>query len=131
MRSLILLLALLAPQCAFAQGATADAEAAKRAMEAEAKRQGEAARLQHPVLRYPDPGSPPYDDLVAHAAFLERQGRGPEAVKMYVRAARGGSANAARRLFEIYDKGIPGVERDYVESLKWANVARALSDLVR
>jgi TPR repeat protein len=47
-----------------------------------------------------------------------------EAVAMYVRAARARSGMAALRLGEIYDKGIPGVSRDYAESLKWYNAAR-------
>ena len=37
---------------------------------------------------------------------------------------------AAKRLGEIYDKGIAGVSRDYAESLKWYNAARVLGEEV-
>ena len=41
-------------------------------------------------------------------------------------AARGGSCPSAKRLGDIYDKGLIGVSRDYAESLKWYGFARAL-----
>jgi TPR repeat protein len=66
--------------------------------------------------------------MFAEALMLERQSRGPDAVKAYIRAARAGSGKAARRLAEIYEQGIPGVPRDHAESLKWANAARVLGD---
>ena len=37
-------------------------------------------------------------------------------------------ASAAKRLGEIYDKGLAGVSRDYAESLKWYNAARVLGE---
>lgn len=64
--------------------------------------------------------------LDQQAAALEKAGKGPDAVRLYIQAARGGSRNAAARLAEIYDKGIEGVDRSRDESLKWANVARNL-----
>jgi hypothetical protein len=68
------------------------------------------------------------DALYEQAAALEQDGKGADAVRTYVRAARAGSGKAAKRLGEIYDKGIPGVERDYAESLKWYNAARVLGE---
>jgi serine/threonine-protein kinase len=49
-------------------------------------------------------------------------------VKIYMRAARGGSGKAAKRLGDIYNKGTDGVSRDYAESLKWYNAARVLGE---
>jgi hypothetical protein len=66
--------------------------------------------------------------MFADALLLERQGKGAEAVRAYEQAARAGSGKAARRLAEIYDRGIPGVSRDYAESLKWENAARMLGE---
>ena len=64
--------------------------------------------------------------LLQTASALETDGKGAEAVKAYVHAARNGSCEAARRLGEIYDKGLLGKSRDYPESLKWYNAARVL-----
>jgi TPR repeat protein len=36
------------------------------------------------------------------------------------------SGHAAKRLSEIYDRGIPGVKADYAASLEWSNVALTL-----
>jgi serine/threonine-protein kinase len=60
------------------------------------------------------------------AASLEGEGKGKEAVKAYTQAARGGNCEAAKRLGDIYDKGLIGITRDYAESLKWYNAARVL-----
>ncbi len=68
--------------------------------------------------------------LFEQAAQLEQQGKGNDAVKLYIRAARSGSGKAAKRLGDIYDKGIAGVSRDYAESLKWYNAARVLGEEV-
>jgi len=59
---------------------------------------------------------------------LEQEGKGRDAVKMYTQAARSGSGKAAKRLGEIFDKGLIGIQRDYAESLKWYNAARVLSE---
>lgn len=64
--------------------------------------------------------------LYQQAAGLERAGKGADAVRLYIRAARGGNGNAAARLAEIYDKGIEGVSRDHGESRKWGDAARTL-----
>jgi TPR repeat protein len=60
------------------------------------------------------------------AQGLEGEGKGKEAVKAYIAAARGGSCESAKRLGDIFDKGLIGVSRDYAESLKWYGFARAL-----
>ena len=60
------------------------------------------------------------------AQGLEGEGKGKEAVRAYISAARGGSCDAAKRLGDIYDKGLIGVSRDYAEALKWYNFARTL-----
>lgn len=62
------------------------------------------------------------------ATVLETQGKGAEAVKMYMRAAREGSGKAALRLAQIYEEGIPGVSRDYALSLRWYYTARAMGE---
>jgi TPR repeat protein len=62
------------------------------------------------------------------AQALEREGRGPEAAKAYVHAARWGNGKAAKRLGEIYDTGIPGVGRSHTDALRWYNLARGLGE---
>ena len=59
------------------------------------------------------------------AAALEAEGETRDAVKLYMVAARSGECKAALRLGQIYE-GVPGVARDYGESLKWYNAARTL-----
>jgi TPR repeat protein len=146
----MLALSLLAAGSCLAQ--TGDAESEKRRQQELAKRQEQEARqraeaererersqqgLQHPILRYPEdaPGklrAPPSSaaQLLAQAVELERSGKGPEAVKMYVHAAREGSGKAALRLGEIYSTGIPGVARDYAHSLRWYSAAQAMGEAV-
>jgi TPR repeat protein len=68
--------------------------------------------------------------LYKQAVALELQGKGNDAVKVYVRAARSGNGKAAKRLGEIYGKGIAGVSRNYAESLKWYKAARVLGENV-
>jgi serine/threonine-protein kinase len=52
------------------------------------------------------------------------------AVRIYRRAARDGNGKAAKRLGELYDKGVPGVDRDYQESLSWYEKARELGETI-
>lgn len=61
---------------------------------------------------------------------LEKAGKAPDAVRIYRRAARAGDGKSARRLGEIYDKGIPGITRDYAESLHWFQTARDLGEKI-
>ena len=103
-------------------------EEAKRRVAEDALRREDAkqdrARIMPPVLRWETPRADPFDVAVA----LEQAGKGAEAVKIYERAARAGNGKAARRLADIYDKGIPGVARDYALSLRWYNAARVLGE---
>jgi len=103
-------------------------EAAKRRAEEEALRQKEEAKKNEPRLMQPVLRWKPAEVYFEQAEVLERQGKGAEAVKMYQEAVRAGSGKAAKRLGEIYDKGIPGISRDYKESLRWYNVARLLGE---
>lgn len=98
------------------------AEAAARAVAAE-KLAAEKAKLASAA---PAGGQALFDQ----ASALEEQGKGNDAVKLYVRSARSGNGKAAKRLGEIYDKGLVGVSRDYAESLKWYNAARVLGEEV-
>jgi serine/threonine-protein kinase len=52
------------------------------------------------------------------------------AVRIYRSLARNGNAAAARRLGQIYERGIPGISRDYAESLQWYETARKLGEIV-
>jgi TPR repeat protein len=72
--------------------------------------------------------SPEARGFYKQAAVLESEGKGAEAVKMYVRAARAGSAAAAQRLGQIYEKGANGVKPNYQESLKWKNLADSVGE---
>ena len=58
------------------------------------------------------------------------KGKANEAIRIYRRAAKIGSGKAAKRLGEIFDKGVPGVSRDYAESLQWYEAARQLGETV-
>lgn len=52
------------------------------------------------------------------------------AIRIYRRAARDGDGKAAKRLGEIFDKGIPGVTRNYEEALSWYSKARELGETI-
>ena len=72
----------------------------------DAKRQAEAARKKATKLAAAAPAGGA--ELFAQASALEQQGKGNDAVKLYVRAARSGNGKAAKRLGDIYDKDSPG-----------------------
>ena len=125
-----------AQEKAAAEKAIADARAAAEKAKAEADRQiaearaaAEKARAEAERAKIAS-GPSGADTLVEQALALEQQGKGNDAVKVYVKAARAGSGKAAKRLGEIYDKGLGGVPRDYAESLKWYNAARVLGEEV-
>jgi serine/threonine-protein kinase len=105
---------------AAADKAIADAKAA------EAKAKADAERAKTQVAAAATGG----DALFDQASALEQQGKGNEAVKIYIRAFRSGNGKAAKRLGDIYDKGLAGVSRDYAESLKWYNAARTMGEEV-
>ena len=52
------------------------------------------------------------------------------ALRIYRSLARHGNGKAAKRLGDIYDRGIPGVPRDYQESLSWYQKARDLGETI-
>jgi hypothetical protein len=70
------------------------------------------------------------ETLYQQALAMENGGDVKGAIRVYRRAARGGSGKAAKRLGEIFDKGVPGVPRDYAESLQWYETARQLGETV-
>ena len=105
----------------------AKAEAEKQIAEAKALTEKARAEAEKARVATAPAGS---EALLEQGEALERENKGVEAVKVYVRAARAGSGKAAKRLGDIYDKGIPGVPRDYAESLKWYNAARVLGEEV-
>jgi serine/threonine-protein kinase len=127
----------LAREKAAAEKAVADAKAAADRAKAEAERQiaearaaAEKAKAEAEKAKLASASAAPAggEALFDQASALEQQGKGNDAVKVYVRAARAGNGKAAKRLGEIYDKGIAGVSRDYAESLKWYNAARVLGE---
>ena len=128
----------LAREKAAAEKAVAEAKAAADKAKAEAERQiaearaaTEKAKAEAEKAKLASAAAPAGGEaLFDQASSLEQQGKGNDAVKVYVRAARAGSGKAAKRLGEIYDKGIAGVSRDYAESLKWYNAARVLGEEV-
>jgi TPR repeat protein len=65
------------------------------------------------------------------AVGLEEEGKIKDAIRTYRHAAYEGSGAAALRLGEIYDRGIPGVPRDYPESLRWYQRAHELGQRVK
>ena len=68
--------------------------------------------------------------LYQQAMAMEQDGNAKDAIRIYRRAARAGSGKAAKRLGEIYDRGVPGVSRDYAESLQWYETARQLRERI-
>lgn len=68
--------------------------------------------------------------MYQQALALEGSGKAADAVRIYRRAARAGHGKSARRLGDIFDRGVPGVSRDYAESLQWYQTARALGESV-
>ncbi|HTM61552.1 MAG TPA: hypothetical protein VL199_14440, partial [Burkholderiales bacterium] len=117
----------------FAQEKAAlDAERARIAAEkAEAERLAAEAKAAQEKAKQAQQqaapsGAPGAGNQYQVAVNLEGEGKGKEAVRAYTQAARGGNCEAAKRLGDIYDKGLIGITRDYAESLKWYNAARVL-----
>jgi serine/threonine-protein kinase len=113
------------------RAAAAEQKAAAAAAEAEKRAAEKAAqdKLALAAPAAPAPGSP-VETLLAQAAAKESEGANKDAVRLYTQAARAGSGKAAKRLGDIYTKGVDGVPRDYAESLKWYNAARVLGETV-
>jgi TPR repeat protein len=114
-----------------AQASLREREAELARKEADLRRQSveQARRAVAPSARAAT-GAPSTKSLYDQASALEQEGRGADAVALYIRSVRAGNGKAALRLGEIYDKGLAGVGRDYPESLKWYNAARVLGEEV-
>ena len=69
-------------------------------------------------------------DALYQKAFAMEGSDPNAAIRIYRRAARDGSGKAAKRLGELFDKGAPGVTRDYQEALTWYSKARELGETV-
>ncbi len=114
--------------------------------EADMKRQAEekarpaaAAKAESVRLAKAEPSSPPpepakaapnSDALYQKALEIELGGKISDAVRVLKQAANAGSGPAAKRLGDIYGRGEGNVSRDYLESLKWYNLARLKGESV-
>jgi TPR repeat protein len=78
-----------------------------------------AERMQSPqALAFASRVAAEFDALeLARAA--EAHGKFGEAVRMYRELARTGNGFAAKRLGEIYSRGVPGIDRDQAQALRW------------
>jgi len=83
-----------------------------------------------PNVPVPKAGASDTDAMYQQALAMERDGKAADAVRIYRRAARAGHGKAAKRLGDIFDRGVPGVSRDYAESLQWYQTARDLGETV-
>jgi len=125
----------------------ADEEAARKAMEKAgrapvAPKEGTQVASAAPTpVATASPGATPggaapakaqsdNEALFHQAEAMESSGNAKDAIRVYRRAARAGSGKAAKRLGEIFDRGVPGVPRDYAESLQWYETARQLGETV-
>ena len=104
------------------------AEDARIAAEKAAAERAAAEKAKEQVAAVQSPAQVSSETLLKQGQALEDQGKGKEAIKVYRKAARSGNGKAAKRLGEIYDKGLAGIPRDYAESLKWYNAARVLGE---
>ena len=122
--------ALIAKQQADIKAAQDKIAAAERAAQERIAAAEKAAQEAEQKAKLASAGAAPSsgEALFQQASALEKEGKGNEAVRAYTRAARAGNGKAAKRLGEIYDKGLVGVSRDYAESLKWYNAARVLGE---
>lgn len=83
-----------------------------------------------PNVPVPKAGASDTDAMYQQALAMERDGKAAEAVRIYRRAARAGHGKSAKRLGDIFDRGVPGVSRDFAESLQWYQLARDLGETV-
>jgi serine/threonine-protein kinase len=75
-------------------------------------------------------GASDTEAMYQQALAMESSGKAADAVRIYRRAARAGHGKSAKRLGDIFDRGVPGVSRDYAESLQWYQTARDLGETV-
>ena len=124
-----------------------EADAKKQAETAE-QRRAELARLQPEAARKVDvprpaevvasavpapavaPDSAPLtsEAMLQRAIALETEGKNKEAARLLGQAVREGkgqaAGQAAKRLGDMLQKGVPGVSRDYGEALRYYEIAR-------
>lgn len=110
--------------------AEAKAAAERARQDAEARANAEPRFYREPFRPGESSSARAPREHLEDAQALEREGKGADAVRIYIRAARGGSGPAAQRLYEIYMVGIAGVMPSYAEALKWRNAARVLGEEV-
>ena len=98
----------------------------KAKLAAAAKAESAQLAKAKPSAPQPEPAkaAPNSDALYQKALEIERGGKISEAVRILKQAANAGSGPAAKRLGDIYGRGEGDVSRDYLESLKWYNLAR-------
>jgi eukaryotic-like serine/threonine-protein kinase len=129
-----------------ADGKRAAERKAPEPVKAEPVKAPEPAKTAEPepaktVVALSSPGSTPsttpalpeganVESLLQRATALEGEGKNAEAVRVLRQVARGtqkGPAvgQAAKRLGDLYNKGVPGVSRDYGEALKFYDIARS------
>jgi len=120
-----------APTAPWAEPATKDtvpqiSRREREELEAEARRQEELAAKAREAGKTQVAALDP----MVQGKALEDEGKFRDAVRVYRLAARKGSGPAAKRLGEIYEKGVPGVGRDLAESLQWYEAARLAGETV-
>ncbi|MCG2595100.1 hypothetical protein LZ009_20165 [Ramlibacter sp. XY19] len=94
-----------------------------------------AAGMQHnpppeALARQATPVSPAAAMALARGKEAEEERRHADAAKLYREAANAGSGEAAKRLGDLYWRGVPGVEKDLAESLRWYRVAETHGEKV-
>lgn len=114
---------------------------AEKARKAEPARPAEPAKPAEPVklaaavpspapaaLPLPDAAPMTVDAMLQRAIALEGEGRNKEAARLLGQAVREGkgqaAGQAAKRLGDMLQKGVPGVSRDYGEALRYYEIAR-------
>ncbi len=77
----------------------------------------------------PDVAPPSVETLLQRAIALEQEGKNSEAVRLLRQVSRQGkgqaAGQAAKRLGDLLQSGVPGVSRDYGEALRYYEIARA------
>lgn len=64
------------------------------------------------------------DHLMRQAQVLEADGNYAEALKTYKLAGQAGHGPASKRVAELYLKKVDGLNRDYLQSVRWYSMAR-------
>jgi eukaryotic-like serine/threonine-protein kinase len=123
----IALVALALASCATPQPQATEAELQRRVEELQ-KQLNDAKNALALATASPQRIGGTPGELYEQARARESEGRFADAARLYRLSARHGNGTAARRLGEIYGMGMPGVELNYGESLKWLNTARVLGE---